>query len=46
VEAAKAAVSEANESQKEKRKNTAIVAGTGVGIGALIIGIVTLKFLH
>jgi hypothetical protein len=45
VTKAKEEVAEANKSQIESRKTTAIAAGAGAGIGAVLIGIITLKFL-
>lgn len=35
----------ADEYQKEKRKNVAIGIGAGAGIGAIVLAILTLKFL-
>jgi len=46
VQKAKDDVAEANRSQIESRKGTAVAVGAGAGIGAIIIGILTLKFLH
>jgi len=45
VTKAKDEVAEANRAQIKGRKTTAIAAGAGAGIGAVIIGIITLKFL-
>jgi len=45
VKKAKEEVAEANKAQIDSRKTTAIAAGAGAGIGAVLIGIITLKFL-